>query len=70
MKKLISVLLFFAFVIAQSVGQVNEPGELGGATCEAEQNCNNGGKVKCEGSKLCIVGEQYVECDGVKAACL
>lgn len=38
-------------------------------SCSAWQDCSDGSTVDCSGSSSCIVGSDYVECDGTRTSC-
>lgn len=39
------------------------------AGCTANKTCSNGTTISCAGNSSCLVGLNYVECDGVRKTC-
>lgn len=38
-------------------------------SCSAQQSCSDGSSISCTGSSSCLVGADYVECDGTRTTC-
>jgi hypothetical protein len=65
-----AVILFLLLGVSLSIA---EPIEVqldeNTAKCKAELTCAGGGKVSCEGKKVCKVNSWSVDCDGVMGYC-
>lgn len=62
--KRIALILCCAFVAVLGTTTAGFAG-----TCSAWQDCSDGSTVDCSGTSSCIVGSDYVECDGVRNSC-
>jgi hypothetical protein len=71
-KKLFLIYFYVIFLLPMNL-LVAEPTEApitdNKAKCKAELTCAGGGKVSCEGTKVCRVDSWSVDCDGVKGYC-